>query len=112
MGLQFTRLDKKKVILFLFSYLRGINIVPVIGEMIMTFPGAFHFGFNLGDNLAEAANFASISWIDYGKTASFCNCPMKKIVKSLGPLNMWKYIRDYQGEDQLREWESRKFKML
>lgn len=58
MGFQFTRLGKKK---FVFSYLRATNIFLGIGEMIMTFPGAFHFGFSFGDNLAEAANFVSMN---------------------------------------------------
>lgn len=48
------------------------------GDYIITYPGGIHGGFNLGQNLNEAKNFGSPSWIKIGKWAEkfkkFCRC--------------------------------------
>ncbi|RKP00104.1 hypothetical protein CXG81DRAFT_13646, partial [Caulochytrium protostelioides] len=56
---------------------RGIRVQKVIqraGEFIVTFPGGYHQGFNLGFNGAESVNFALPSWIQVGKQAHYCKC--------------------------------------
>ncbi|KAL6071784.1 Lysine (K)-specific demethylase 4A [Balamuthia mandrillaris] len=61
------------------TLLRASNI-PVVkgiqeaGHFIITFPGAFHFGFNTGFNCAESVNFALPSWIEHGLRAKPCTC--------------------------------------
>lgn len=45
-----------------------------IGEFIITFPGAYHSGYNQGYNCAEAVNFASPSWIPHGRKSVNCVC--------------------------------------
>ena len=44
------------------------------GEFIVTFPCAFHQGFNLGINFAEATNFATAHWLKFGQEAVQCSC--------------------------------------
>ena len=43
-------------------------------EFIVTFPYAYHAGFNYGFNCAESTNFASERWIEYGKHSVQCAC--------------------------------------
>ena len=47
----------------------GVKVVHAVqheGEFIVTFPKAYHSGFSLGWNAAEAANFAVMDWLPFG----------------------------------------------
>jgi [histone H3]-trimethyl-L-lysine9/36 demethylase len=42
------------------------KITQEAGEFMITFPYAYHAGYNHGFNYAEAINFAMNSWTEYG----------------------------------------------
>lgn len=44
------------------------------GEFIVLFSGAYHHGFNWGYNIAEAVNYATLSWLDYFPSSKSCRC--------------------------------------
>ncbi|XP_076969324.1 lysine-specific demethylase 4D [Tamandua tetradactyla] len=80
------------------------RITQEAGEFMVTFPYGYHAGFNHGFNCAEAINFATPRWIDYGKVASRCTCgeagvsfSMDAFVRILQPerYELWK-----QGQDR------------
>ncbi|GAB5577286.1 lysine-specific demethylase 4D [Prionailurus iriomotensis] len=79
------------------------RITQEAGEFMVTFPYGYHSGFNHGFNCAEAINFATPRWIDYGKVASQCSCgearvtfSMDAIVRILQPerYELWKRGQD------------------
>uniref|UniRef100_A0A7S2N1K5 JmjC domain-containing protein n=1 Tax=Helicotheca tamesis TaxID=374047 RepID=A0A7S2N1K5_9STRA len=50
------------------------TLIQRAGDVVITFPGAYHFGFNTGFNMAESTNFAVPEWIPFGETARVCMC--------------------------------------
>lgn len=49
------------------------------GQFLITWPGAYHQGFNCNFNIAEAVNFATKKWIPFGRTAQPCTCRYNNI---------------------------------
>ncbi|KAI1315215.1 hypothetical protein EDD11_001103 [Mortierella claussenii] len=50
------------------------RLVQHEGEFVLTFPFAYHSGYNLGFNCAESINFALNDWIPIGRRAESCKC--------------------------------------
>ncbi|KAF9381046.1 hypothetical protein CPC16_010041 [Podila verticillata] len=50
------------------------RLVQHEGEFVLTFPFAYHSGYNLGFNCAESINFALENWIAIGRKAEACRC--------------------------------------
>ncbi|KAK2488420.1 LOW QUALITY PROTEIN: hypothetical protein MC885_003279 [Smutsia gigantea] len=49
------------------------RVTQEAGEFIVTFPYGYHSGFNHGFNCAEAINFVTQRWVDYGTAAAQCS---------------------------------------
>ncbi|MEE6495152.1 hypothetical protein FKM82_001963 [Ascaphus truei] len=69
------------------------KITQEAGEFMITFPYAYHAGFNHGFNCAESTNFATLRWIEYGKQSVLCSC-RKDMVK----ISMDTFVRKFQPE--------------
>lgn len=69
------------------------TITQNAGEMIVTFPFGYHAGFNHDFNCAEATNFATPRWVEYGKRAIPCTC-LRNMVK----ISMDTFVQRFQPE--------------
>ncbi|XP_051682884.2 lysine-specific demethylase 4D-like [Oryctolagus cuniculus] len=69
------------------------RVTQQAGEFMVTFPYGYHAGFNHGFNCAEAINFATPRWIDYGKVASQCSCGEARVTFDMDP-----FVRILQPE--------------
>lgn len=55
----------------------GITLTRVVhraGEFVISFPFAYHQGFNVSLNCAESCNFASETWVPFGMKVKPCKC--------------------------------------
>jgi jumonji domain-containing protein 2 len=53
---------------------RCFKFVQQKGDMIITYPGVYHSGINVGYNLNEAINFGTKQWVKEGMRYKGCNC--------------------------------------
>lgn len=67
--------------------------VQTEGEFMITFPFSYHSGFNHGFNIAEATNFATEDWINFGKWATRCECSTESV-----KISMQTFVKRYQAE--------------
>lgn len=69
------------------------------GQFVVTFPYSYHEGYNNGPNCAEAVNFATKRWINYGITASECSC-----LPNTTPFTMEVFVKNYCSVEQYQQW--------
>jgi [histone H3]-trimethyl-L-lysine9/36 demethylase len=79
--------------------IRVHTVVQLPGEYVVTMPGAYHFGFNHGYNIAEATNFATPRWFDIGRLATRCTCERDNVFIDPWKINrmetLWLRQRNY-----------------
>ena len=60
----------------------GFSITKIYqkpGDIVITFPKAYHWGFNAGNNINEAFNFGTKNW--FSPFTGFKNCKCKFVPK-------------------------------
>jgi jumonji domain-containing protein 2 len=62
------------------------TVLQFPGEFVVTFPGAYHSGFNHGFNIAEAINFATERWFPIGKSSNPCKCRSSSVFVNVDEL--------------------------
>ncbi|KAI9893737.1 MAG: hypothetical protein M1814_005953 [Vezdaea aestivalis] len=75
----------------------GIEVNRLVhheGEFVITFPYGYHSGYNIGYNCAESVNFATTSWLEYGKLAKKCECESDSVW-----VDVWDVERKLRGEE-------------
>jgi hypothetical protein len=50
------------------------SVLQTTGTFVIVLSSAFHFGYNLGGNCAEAVNFGLTSWLPAARAARPCTC--------------------------------------
>ena len=80
--------------------IRVNRLVHNEGEFVITFPYGYHSGYNLGYNCAESVNFATESWLDYGRVARKCNCEADSVWVDVGDIE-----RKLRGEQTPEYYE-------
>lgn len=86
------------------SLLRTFNIhyvqaIQQPGDFIVLNASAYHAGFNLGFNCAEAINFALPDWLEIGKHCSYCECGALSDSVSLDMSIFFPGLYDTSSED-------------
>ena len=80
-----------------------------ISNFFLVLPYSYHCGFNLGYNIAEAVNYATVDWIPFGKKSVNCDCKRKK---TMFTLSMEPYIFHQKKIDTLSHEYEKKMEML
>ena len=68
-------------------------IVQQPRQFVITGPAVYHSGFNEGFNIAEAVNFATPQWIDFGKIVRHCDCTPSQ---NSGIIDMDPLVKEFQ----------------
>jgi hypothetical protein len=67
----------------------GIKVNKLVhyeGEFVITYPYGYHSGYNIGYNCAESVNFATESWLGYGRIAKKCECEADSVWVDVGEI--------------------------
>ena len=80
-----------------------------ISNIFLVLPYSYHCGFNLGYNIAEAVNYATVDWIPFGKKSVNCDCKRKK---TMFTLSMEPFIFHQKKIDELSHEYEKKIEML
>ncbi|KAK9811760.1 hypothetical protein WJX72_009620 [[Myrmecia] bisecta] len=86
---------------------QGVHVTHALqqeGELIVTFPKAYHCGFSHGWNCAEAANFGTLDWLPYGAEAveKYCKGPGKRPAVFSHDMLVWELCEDTVGAKRPR----------
>lgn len=55
------------------------RVIQEAGQYVVTFPQAYHAGWNAGLNIAEAVNFATEDWFPYGRDGKDAHIQIDRI---------------------------------
>jgi hypothetical protein len=90
------------------------KLVHYEGEFVITYPYGYHSGYNIGYNCAESVNFATDSWLEFGRIARKCNCEpdnvwvdVSEIERKLRGEPTPEYYEETDSEGELEEEESK-----